>query len=234
MHLFHLSAVLVKGRAAIAGQTERSLAYDSQEVRQAVKDGLAAARLIAQFLDILMQDVAFKKCWLCIFSAYIALIYLAFAVTKGMAAGSSNSIWKDNIGLSRRCLDVLAFCSSADPIAKNFAEEAKVLQSALETAERDSPDISASWEAEAGDLAPDESLFATISAQSSLHNLAGNLGRILCHPFKTLPMLSVSYTLTNVEEISFGSHLKWFYFVSAPFRGDSESIAALLAQQDIN
>lgn len=233
MHLFHLSAVLLKGRAANAGQIKHVLAYDSQEVRQAVKDGLAAARLIAQFLDILIQDVAFKKCWLCIFSAYIAFIYLAFAVTRSMAAGRSSSSWKDDIGLAKRCLDVLASCSSADPIVNNFAQEAKALQSALEIAERDLPGIGASWEVEAGDLATDESLFAPISAQSLLHNLAGDLGRILCHPFKTLPILSMSHNLTNVEEISFGSHLNWFYFVSAPFRGDSESMATFLAEQDV-
>ncbi|KAL9610346.1 MAG: hypothetical protein Q9167_004944 [Letrouitia subvulpina] len=235
MHLFHLSAVLLKGRAANAGQVKRSLAYDSQEVRQAVKDGLAAARLIAQFLDILLiQDNSFQKSWLCVFSAYIAFIYLAFAVTKSMAARGSNNTWKDDIGLAKRCLDVLASCSSADPIANNFAKEAKDLQSALETAERDPPGIGAPQEAEASDFARDEFLFAPVSGQSSLHNLVGDLVRILCHPFRTLPVLSISHTLTNVEEISFGSHLNWFYFVSAPFRGDSESMADLLAQKDIN
>lgn len=234
MHLFHLSAVLLKGRAVNAGQIKRSPSYHSEEVRQAVKDGLAAARLIAQFLDVLLiQDATFKKSWLCIFSAYIAFMYLAFAVTRSMAAGRSSSSWKDDVGFAKRCLDVLASCSSADPIANDFAKEATAIQSALEYAGRDFPGISASWEAEAGDFALDESLFAQVSDQSSLHSLAGDLGRILCHPFKTLPILSTSHKLTNVEEISFGSHLNWFYLVSAPFQGDSESMATLLAEQDV-
>ena len=145
MHLFYLSAILFKGRVVVGYiETSRSnatdnygksLMHDTFEAKQAVLDGLQAARTIAKLLQILhSRDSVFKKCWLCIFSAYSAFMYLTLSVSKTLLLGPSadRTISHEDVSSARRCLDLLHYCSSSDEVARHFAHTSDTIWKTLE------------------------------------------------------------------------------------------------------
>ncbi|KAL8825677.1 MAG: hypothetical protein Q9191_004266 [Dirinaria sp. TL-2023a] len=134
MHIFYLSAILLKARIVRSTQLEtvhspspemRKAVSNSEEACKAIKDGLDASRSIARLMGILMsRDGVFKKCWLCIFSSYMAFNYLALGVIKAVAAGFSRDDCTPDIDLAKQCLDLLELCASADNVARKFHAQA--------------------------------------------------------------------------------------------------------------
>lgn len=68
VHLFYLSAIVLKSRIVHGVQNINCPAYDSTEMRVAVIDGVEASRSSARILKLLlMAETVFKKCWLCMY-----------------------------------------------------------------------------------------------------------------------------------------------------------------------
>lgn len=66
VHLFHLSAIILKSRIVHGAQETNHVAYDSMEMRIAIRDGIESSRSSARILKLLQEaDTVFKKCWLC-------------------------------------------------------------------------------------------------------------------------------------------------------------------------
>ncbi|KAI9709462.1 MAG: hypothetical protein M1820_003222 [Bogoriella megaspora] len=208
MHLFYLSAILLKARGVLANEVISSAPYDSFEGRRAIENGLNAAGSLARLLNLLLdQRSIFKKCWLCIFSAYMAFTCLAYSATKSMMVGQE----RGDLELAGRCLAVMSFCGSEDPIAYQFATKSNNILTSLQT-------YRAGMQVDpAGPPLLNDCLFIPTSGNSAIHGLSNDLLRTLCHPFTKFPELSESQTLTSAEEVSLGAHLNWASQVDAPF-----------------
>ena len=249
MHLFYLSAIVLKGRIVIsscqtAGGDTANLNYsgvmqDTQEAGRAIVDGLGAARNIARLLSILhSRDSVFKMCWLCIFSAHTAFLYLALSISKSYLSSQSadRRLCEDDMKLAKRCYEVLQYCSTTDAVARKFAKGAEetldiLNNSSVQTQLSDPAEIVADMPFIESSTAwgQDNPLLTSLPPASiglPLHGVATNLLRTLCHPFHTSTASSagnkvapIPDTMTSVEEISVGGHLNWSCHIASPYNG---------------
>jgi hypothetical protein len=65
MHLFYLSAIMLKARAVLADHQLHGQTFEDEELRLAVADGLDAARNASRLLGIIYDEKSIvKTCWL--------------------------------------------------------------------------------------------------------------------------------------------------------------------------
>ena len=65
MHLFHMSAIMLKARAVLADEAAAEDYFETPEVRLAVAEGVEASRSSGRLLRLLYDEKAVvKNCWL--------------------------------------------------------------------------------------------------------------------------------------------------------------------------
>jgi hypothetical protein len=65
MHLFHMSAIMLKARAVLADQEAQGHTYEDLEVRTAIADGVDTAQNSARLLGLIYDEGSVvKNCWL--------------------------------------------------------------------------------------------------------------------------------------------------------------------------
>ena len=69
LHLYYLAAIALKTRvifSALLKQDDGETSSDSETPSAALQDGLSAAKICAQILNLLYErNIIFPKCWLC-------------------------------------------------------------------------------------------------------------------------------------------------------------------------
>ncbi|KAI0425780.1 hypothetical protein F5Y09DRAFT_334682 [Xylaria sp. FL1042] len=94
-------------------------------------DALVAANTSARILKLLLDENGiFQRCWLVIFQTYTSCIIIMHAILKNLVLSLMPSP-QDETTNARLCLEVLAYCGSADPMAGRFHEKAQAIFNSL-------------------------------------------------------------------------------------------------------
>ncbi|KAK0739462.1 hypothetical protein B0T21DRAFT_382490 [Apiosordaria backusii] len=128
VHLLYLGAFMLVYRRLAAqcirfykSGDEGLLDTRNLTVIKLVKQGVEAGRDSARILGLLFNDRGiFKRCWLVIFQCHTSCVVILHSVAQKMLHKHPESEWAEDMNNAQRCLDVLRYCGTIDPVALRF------------------------------------------------------------------------------------------------------------------
>ncbi|CVL03486.1 related to nitrate assimilation regulatory protein nirA [Fusarium mangiferae] len=221
MHLFYMSAFILKARALLATQKDIASCTCGPEATAAVLEGVHAARNSARLLGLIHEEKAVvKNCWLTIYQCYVTFLLLNFTAIQSFLVGGAAAFRQQDIVLSRPCIEILALCATRDRIARSFharlAKYQNTIKEQLPGFQAKTPEDSGSYGDESFD--DDSYLFIQSSGNSKLHHLIYELRELLCHPLTLLKGESeASIPYPTVSKASVDADIDFAHHLASPF-----------------
>ncbi|ENH62880.1 hypothetical protein FOC1_g10006346 [Fusarium oxysporum f. sp. cubense race 1] len=204
MHLFYMSALILKTRAVLATQRDIAACTWDPEAKAAIFEGIHAARNSARLLGLIHEEKAVvKNCWLTIF-----------------LVGGGKAFRQQDVTLSRTCIEILALCATKDRIAHNFHTRLTRYQDIIKSHLPESPHniTQASSSYEDGPLDDDSYLFIKSSGDTRLHHLMYELRELLCYPLTLLRGGSeANMPYPTIVEASVNADINFAHHLASPF-----------------
>ncbi|EMT74394.1 hypothetical protein FOC4_g10002506 [Fusarium odoratissimum] len=204
MHLFYMSALILKTRAVLATQRDIAACTWDPEAKAAICEGIHAARNSARLLGLILEEKAVvKNCWLTIF-----------------LVGGGKAFRQQDVTLSRTCIEILALCATKDRIAHSFHSRLTRYQDIINGHLPESPlnITQASSSYEDGPLDDDSYLFIKSSGDARLHNLMHELRELLCYPLTLLKGGSeANMPYPTIVEASVNADINFAHHLASPF-----------------
>ncbi|KAI1302600.1 hypothetical protein F5Y03DRAFT_361226 [Xylaria venustula] len=256
VHLLYLGAIMLLFRRIVAentrvGRPDISLPIlrhpSSDLLSKQGPNALIAANTSAKILKLMLDENSiFQRCWLIIFQSYTSCIIIMHSVLKNLISSWVPS-HRDETKNARSCLETLAYCGLADPVASRFHKKAQAIYNSVlghiesyeeaigksrskpaeASASRDGPeDISMQ------DNTHDPEVLSP-SYRRSIEELSSDLLVMLCRPFGDPSYrdgAKESLAETNKSDPTRYEHsvllerLDWDYENSVPFHWDSERL----------
>ncbi|KAH7198911.1 uncharacterized protein B0J16DRAFT_331339 [Fusarium flagelliforme] len=187
MHLFYMSALILKARALLATQGEIVSCSRDSEAASAILEGVHAARSSARLLGLILDEKAVvKNCWLTIYQCYITWLTLNYAAVKSFLVGGTSLFRQQDITLSDKCVEILKLCATRDRIAHAFHLRISEYQSLL----KEHLPKTAAVDVDSGSFDDDSLdssyLFAQSQGTTELDRRVHELWAMLCYPLNLL------------------------------------------------
>ncbi|RBA18273.1 hypothetical protein FPRO05_10568 [Fusarium proliferatum] len=236
MHLFYMSAFILKARALVATQEDIAVYIWDPEAMAAVFEGVHAARNSARLLGLIHEEKAVvKNCWLTIYQCYVTFLMLNFTAIKSFLVGGAAAFRQQDIVLSRPCIEILALCATRDRIARSFharlAKYQDTIQEQLPGFQAETLEDSGSYGD--GSFDDDSYLFIESSGNSKLHHLIHELRELLCHPLALLKGESeASIPYPTISKASVGADINFAHHLASPFNMAEDEIPTGLFPPD--
>ncbi|KAF5598072.1 nitrate assimilation regulatory nirA [Fusarium pseudocircinatum] len=221
MHLFYMSALILKTRAVLAAQRDIAACTWDPEAKAAISGGIHAARRSARLLGLILEEKAVvKNCWLTMYQCYITFLMLNFTAIKSFLVGGSAAFKKQDVTLSRICIEILALCATKDRIAHSFHTRLTRYQEIIKANLPDSADsttLDPSFYKD-GPLDDDSYLFIESTGDPRLHHLMYELRELLCYPLTLLKGGSdVNLPYPTIVEASVNADINFAHHLASPF-----------------
>uniref|UniRef100_A0A0D2Y6P2 Zn(2)-C6 fungal-type domain-containing protein n=1 Tax=Fusarium oxysporum (strain Fo5176) TaxID=660025 RepID=A0A0D2Y6P2_FUSOF len=204
MHLFYMSALILKTRAVLATQRDIAACTWDPEVKAAIFEGIHAARNSARLLGLILEEKAVvKNCWLTIF-----------------LVGGTTAFRQQDVTPSRTCIEILALCATKDRIAHSFytrvTKYQDIIREYLPEPQQDTSEDPGSYED--GPLDDDSYLFIESRGDTRLHRLMYELQELLCYPLTLLKGGSeASMPYPTIVEASVNADINFAHHLASPF-----------------
>ncbi|KAI0969368.1 hypothetical protein F4678DRAFT_440212 [Xylaria arbuscula] len=140
VHLLYLGAIMLLFRRIVAenirvGQPDISLSIlrhpSSDLLSKQGPNALIAANMSAKILKLMLDENSiFQRCWLIIFQSYTSCIIIMHSVLKNLVSSFVPS-HRDETKNARSCLETLAYCGLADPVASRFHKKAQAIYNSV-------------------------------------------------------------------------------------------------------
>ncbi|KAF4421797.1 nitrate assimilation regulatory nirA [Fusarium acutatum] len=184
MHLFYMSALILKTRALLAAQKDIAACTWGPEATAAIFEGVRAARNSARLLGLIHKEKAVvKNCWLIMYQCYVTFLMLNFTAIKSFLVGGAPGFRQQDIVLSRPCIEILALSATKDRIARSFhtrlAKYRDTIKGHLPESQETQDDSGLYEDASFDD---DSYLFIQLSGDVKLRRLMYELRELLCYP----------------------------------------------------
>ncbi|KAF4988234.1 hypothetical protein FGRMN_9886 [Fusarium graminum] len=218
MHLFHMSALILKARALLASPEKAAPDEDSQS-RFTIIEGIRAARSSARLLGLIFDEKAVvKNCWLTIYQCYITFLTLSYTSVKRCLVGGANAFQPRDTILSAKCIEILSLCATKDRIARSFHARLCKYQSILrELLPKSADTISKGVESYDGSTSGDSYLFVDTSGHTQLHHLMNELVEMLCYPLTLLKGNTDKIRYPTIVEASVNADISFAHHLASPF-----------------
>ncbi|KAI1033936.1 hypothetical protein LB503_010960 [Fusarium chuoi] len=236
MHLFYMSAFILKARALLATQKDIAACTWDAEATAAVFEGVHAARNSARLLGLIHEEKAVvKNCWLTIYQCYVTFLILNFTAIKSFLVGGAAAFRQQDSVLSRPCIDILALCATRDRIARSFharlAKYQNTIQEQLPGFQAETPEDSGLYGD--GSFDDDSYLFIESSGDTKLHYLIHELRELLCHPLTLLKGESeASIPYPTIAKASVDADIDFAHHLASPFNMAEDEIPTGLFPPD--
>ncbi|KAL5590030.1 hypothetical protein FOVSG1_011897 [Fusarium oxysporum f. sp. vasinfectum] len=221
MHLFYMSALILKTRAVLATQRDIAACTWDPEAKAAICEGIHAARNSARLLGLILEEKAVvKNCWLTMYQCYVTFLMLNFTAIKSFLVGGGKAFRQQDVTLSRTCIEILALCATKDRIAHSFHSRLTRYQDIINGHLPESPlnITQASSSYEDGPLDDDSYLFIKSSGDARLHNLMHELRELLCYPLTLLKGGSeANMPYPTIVEASVNADINFAHHLASPF-----------------
>ncbi|KAG5755015.1 hypothetical protein H9Q70_002340 [Fusarium xylarioides] len=236
MHLFYMSALILKTRAVLATQRDIAACTWDPEAKAAIFDGIHAARSSARLLGLILEEKAVvKNCWLTMYRCYVTFLMLNFTSIKSFLVGGSAAFRKQDVTLSRICIEILALCATKDRIAHSFHTRLTRYQEIIKGHLPESPDSTTlgSISYEDGPLDDDSYLFIESSGDPKLHHLMYELRELLCYPLTLLNGGSeANVPYPTIVEASVNADINFAHHLASPFNMAEDEVPSGLFPPD--
>ncbi|KAI0441934.1 hypothetical protein F4803DRAFT_562707 [Xylaria telfairii] len=186
-------------------------------------NALLAATSSAKIVKLLLDENSiFQRCWLIIFQSYTSCVIIMHAILTKLVSSSVPSSYEDNMKNASLCLEALAYCGAADPVARRFHEKAQ----AVYNSDVDMRD--AGVEDRNGNLG-----VLPTSCRLSIKELSFDLLVMLCRPFgdpsyreSTKESLAATHRSdpSRCEHPVLVERLEWDFEDSVPFQWNPEML----------
>ncbi|KAF5596678.1 nitrate assimilation regulatory nirA [Fusarium pseudoanthophilum] len=222
MHLFYMSALILKTRAVLATQRGDIAACTwDPEAKAAIFDGIHGARSSARLLGLILEEKAVvKNCWLTMYQCYVTFLMLNFTAIKSFLVGGSAAFRKQDVTLSRICIEILALCATKDRIAQSFHTRLTRYQEIIKGHLPESPDSITRDSSLYEDGPPDDDsyLFIESTGDPRLHHLIYELRELLCYPLTLLKGGSdANLPYPTLVEASVNADINFAHHLASPF-----------------
>ncbi|KAK7975388.1 hypothetical protein PG989_013851 [Apiospora arundinis] len=147
LHILYLGAMMLLYRRVAShivrlsrSTQSSSLQQQQEELLRYIIEGRDAARHSATVLSMFYAERAFcKRCWLVIFHAYTTCLVLLFSGVQSHLNGTQLDTKQSDMEKARQCLEILEWCGSLDPVARQFHRTLTTCYDALVTAGMTTP-----------------------------------------------------------------------------------------------
>ncbi|EGU82785.1 hypothetical protein FOXB_06706 [Fusarium oxysporum f. sp. conglutinans Fo5176] len=220
MHLFYMSALILKTRALLATQWEISSCSRDSEAASVILEGIHAARSSARLLGLIYDEkTVVKNCWLTIYQCYVTCLTLNYITVKSFLVGGATVFRKQDIVLSDKCIEILALCATKDRIAHSFHIRLCKYQNILRKHLPKSPNNDTKGFGSYGDDSFDGSyLFAETNGDTKLHQLMHELWEMLCYPLTFLKgSTETELRYPTIMEASVNADMNFARHLASPF-----------------
>ncbi|KAF5624634.1 nitrate assimilation regulatory nirA [Fusarium tjaetaba] len=238
MHLFYMSALILKTRAVLATQRgDIATCTWDPEAKAAIFDGIHGARSSARLLGLILEEKAVvKNCWLTMYQCYVTFLMLNFTAIKSFLVGGSAAFRKQDVTLSRICIEILALCATKDRIAHSFHTRLTRYQEIIKGHLPESSDniTQDSSLYEDGPLDDDSYLFIESTGDPRLHHLLHELRELLCYPLTLLKGGSdANLPYPTIVEASVNADINFAHHLASPFNmAEDEVPSGLFPPED--
>ncbi|RKK92009.1 hypothetical protein BFJ71_g10484 [Fusarium oxysporum] len=221
MHLFYMSALILKTRAVLATQRDIGACTWDPEAKAAIFEGIHAARNSAQLLGLILEEKAVvKNCWLTMYQCYVTFLMLNFTAIKSFLVGGATAFKQQDVTLSRTCIEILALCATKDRIARSFytrvTKYQDIIKEHLPESQQDTSEGPGSYEDGPSD--DDSYLFIESSGNARLHHLMYELRELLCYPLTLLKGGSeADMPYPTIVEASVNADINFAHHLASPF-----------------
>ncbi|KAF5612757.1 nitrate assimilation regulatory nirA [Fusarium sp. NRRL 25303] len=228
MHLFYMSAFMLKTRAVLATQKDTAACSRDLEAKAAIFEGIQATRNSVSLLGLILEEKAVvKNCWLTMYQCYVAFLMLNFIAIKRFLVGGTTTFRHQDVTLSKTCVEILALCATKDRIARSFYTRVTKYQDTIKDylpeSQQDMPEDPGSHED--GPLDDDSYLFIESSGNSRLHQLMYELRELLCYPLTLLKAGSeASMPYPTIVEASVNADINFAHHLASPFNMAEDEI----------
>ncbi|KAF5975136.1 nitrate assimilation regulatory nirA [Fusarium coicis] len=234
MHLFYMSALILKTRALLATQKDIAACTWDPEATAAIFEGIHAARNSARLLGLIHEEKAVvKNCWLTIYQCYVTFLMLNFTAIKSFLVGGEAAFRQQDIVLSRTCIEILALCATKDKIARSFHTR---LRTYRDTINEHLPEVRGtskdSGSYEDGSFDDDSYLFVESSGDTRLHHLIYELRELLCYPLTLLKGSEASIPYPTIVEASVNADIDFAHHLASPFNMAEDELPSGLFPPD--
>ncbi|KAF5678703.1 NirA-like nitrate assimilation regulatory protein [Fusarium heterosporum] len=218
MHLFYMSALILKARALLASPEQAAPNEDSQS-RFTILEGVRAARSSVRLLGLFLDEKAVvKNCWLTIYQCYITFLALSYTSVKRFLVEGANTFQSQDTFLSAKCIEILALCATKDRIARSFHARLCKYQSILrELLPKSAYVMSKGVDSYDESAFGDSYLFVNISGHTELHNLMNELVEMLCYPLTLLKGSTDRIQYPTIVEASVKADISFAHHLASPF-----------------
>ncbi|EXK24655.1 hypothetical protein FOXG_11952 [Fusarium oxysporum f. sp. lycopersici 4287] len=221
MHLFYMSALILKTRAVLATQRDIAACTWDPEVKAAIFEGIHAARNSARLLGLILEEKAVvKNCWLTMYQCYVTFLMLNLTAIKSFLVGGTTAFRQQDVTPSRTCIEILALCATKDRIAHSFytrvTKYQDIIREYLPEPQQDTSEDPGSYED--GPLDDDSYLFIESRGDTRLHRLMYELQELLCYPLTLLKGGSeASMPYPTIVEASVNADINFAHHLASPF-----------------
>lgn len=219
MHLFYMSALILKARALLATQGELVSSRNSQST-VAIVEGVQAARDSARLLGLILDEKAVvKNCWLTIYQCYVTFLTLNYAAVKSFLVGGATAFRQQDVVLSGKCVEILELCATKDRIAHNFHTRITRYQSVIQELLPQATDANGeSFGLFQGNVPSDSYLFVATDGDTRLHHLINELLEMLCYPLTLLKESNENrIRYPTIVEASVNADINFAHHLASPF-----------------
>ncbi|KAF5635765.1 nitrate assimilation regulatory nirA [Fusarium sp. NRRL 52700] len=237
MHLFYMSALILKTRAVLATQKDIAACTWEPEAKAAILEGIHAARSSARLLGLILEEKSVvKNCWLTMYQCYVTFLMLNFTAIKSFLVGGTTAFRQQDVNLCQICIEILALCATKDRIARSFytrvTKYKSLIREYLPEPKQDTQEDPSPYED--GPLDDDSYLFADSSGDVSLHHLMYELRELLCYP---LTLLKGGYDANmpypTIVEASVNADINFAHHLASPFNmAEDEVPSGLFPPED--
>ncbi|KAG5655526.1 hypothetical protein KAF25_003863 [Fusarium avenaceum] len=220
MHLFYMSAIMLKARALLATQGELVSCSTNLQSTFAIVEGVQAARASARLLELILDEQAVvKNCWLTIYQCYITFLTLNYTAVKSFLVGGATAFRQQDVVLSGKCVEILKLCATKDRIAHSFHTRITRYQSVLQELLPQPTDAGIeSFGLLEGDVPNDSYLFVATDGDTKLHHLINELLEMLCYPLTLLKESNENrIRYPTIVEASVNADINFTYHLASPF-----------------
>ncbi|KAH7250963.1 hypothetical protein BKA59DRAFT_471466 [Fusarium tricinctum] len=220
MHLFYMSALILKARALLATQGEPLSSLGASQAAFAIVEGVRAARDSARLLGLIHDERAVvKNCWLTIYQCYVTFLTLNYAAVKGFLVGGATAFRQQDIALSGKCIEILELCATKDRIAHRFHTHVTKYQSVLqELLPQDDNASVESFDLFEKNVPNDSYLFVETEGDTKLHHLINELLEMLCYPLTLLKESNKNkIRYPTIVEASVNADINFSRHLTSPF-----------------
>ncbi|KAH7147414.1 hypothetical protein DER46DRAFT_665866 [Fusarium sp. MPI-SDFR-AT-0072] len=237
MHLFYMSALILKTRAVLATQRDIAACTWDPEAKAAIFEGIQAARNSGSLLGLIHEEKAVvKTCWLTMYQCYVTFLMLNFTAIKSFLVGGTTGFRQQDVTLSRTCIEILALCATKDRIARSFytrvTKYQDIIKEYLPESQQDTSEDPGSYED--GPLDDDSYLFIESSGDARLHHLMYELRELLCFPLTLLKGGSgANMPYPTIVEASINADINFAHHLASPFNmAEDEVPSGLFPPED--